>query len=216
MLFNKKEDFGPFGKLKRKEWEEMLLSGKGSFKRFQGKNRLFEKIKGPGFYQGNLQGYGKAIEENLIGEEFQKHPEEENILKKLRKTNPIAAEEYAFVKTGLYDIWRKDVIWLIFLLKKLEKEESSDEKEEELLLKELNIDEKVKEIEAKKGISEAIKRQLPNVFFEINFEQTKIKENLNEVLKRIEKIEEKKETIKKVLKQLKKEIPVLFHNIKFD
>ncbi len=208
-----KEDFGPFGRFRRKKWEKELLSGKAPFDPLP-KANLLKRIKGPTFEEDKgLQGHSGGFEEFLIIRELDNNPDLKKTYDGLKKVNPVAAKEFIYVKTNIFEIWKKDVFWLNEVIKGFKKKSKELTDEKKILTEEEKLAEKEEELVAKTEIPDTLKRHFPNIFSDLHIDHPDFDSLIDEITDKLNFIHDKEEFLRDYLTNLRKDIPILFRDI---
>ncbi|RMF06990.1 hypothetical protein D6764_00870 [Candidatus Woesearchaeota archaeon] len=205
---------GKLGKIPRHQWEHLLFSNRGAFERFP-RTKYLSRVLGPTLTpKGTITGDDGGMESWVIESLLPQRPADYSFYQQLKKHDRTAATEYAFVVTGIYDIWRKDVRWLLLVLHYLKKEEEALLREKGLLLKEeKRILSETEKISAKVRIPESMRKHLPQYFPHLRTDFSSFDEMLSAIESEVKKIDSEAKFLEDYLSNLKKKIPILFKDL---
>jgi hypothetical protein len=193
------EHFGRLGKLSEHDWEKMLDSDNGLFKRNNHPPRF---VIGPQLTDsGKITGDAFTMEVMAFMQHSTKDQQE--FAKELSKANPVAYRQYVLVISGSFVLWKRDIRWLRIAYRYLRKEEHLLEEEEHLI-------EKQKRELASFHIPRALKRHFPALFSDVELEGNDLDAMFEKIRGLEHKVHDEEDYLGDYLKHLERDYPFLF------
>jgi len=192
----------------RDKWVKELLSNKGIFQ--VRKTRLTERILGPHIKEdGSIVGGMGVIEAVVLGRVAT--DEQFAFWEALNDSGKsVEAREFAFVITGAYEKWRRDIKEMLALLIRIELREKALMEENEILNEALR-EARHKEMNVKDTI-DLLKRRMPFVGKQLDEVSYKNEEELlGDIGRKIQVADREENIIISYLEKLREYVPVLFY-----
>ncbi len=196
-----KKSYGRLGKLTRTEWKRFLASGTGVFQKTR--TPPPPSIVGPTLTKSPYPIQGDSLFRETVFFQDVATKEQKALYDELTRSYPSAAGEYLLTITGMLSRWKEDIRWLRVILNYLQRRESVLQLEEKVLK---DAGKQISEI----GFPEILKRHFPDLFKDLELEDT----NFEQLLARLRQTEEKmkllEHTIREYLLRKEANMPFLF------